>query len=204
MSKPTPPTTSMRMIDVLRGRSPSLDAERDQRDFYRLYYPVILTWCLKSGLQQADAEEVSQLVLVKLYCGGKLGSYTRSRGRFRWWLKALVLHQVVDWLRKAGRRPRPCGPEVLEAARAPEPAESNPDAVEGWFHGARDEVVGRVRARVHANTWEAFHRVRLQGMPAGEVAAELGVLKGCVEVAVNRVGKMLREEWEKLLKTNHE
>ena len=63
MSIPLVTRTSMTLIERIR-KSP-----RDKiawKDFVDRYGPRIYTWCLRWHLQKADAEDVTQIVLVKL------------------------------------------------------------------------------------------------------------------------------------------
>jgi RNA polymerase sigma-70 factor (ECF subfamily) len=49
-------------------------------------------------------------------------------------------------------------------------------------------------------TWEAFRRFALEGIPAAQVAAELGLTVNAVTLAKSRVLKRLRKEAGDLLK----
>jgi RNA polymerase sigma-70 factor (ECF subfamily) len=54
--------------------------------FVKRYGPVILGWARKWKLQKADAEEVTQNVLLKLMTELKQFEYNPDRGRFRGFL----------------------------------------------------------------------------------------------------------------------
>jgi RNA polymerase sigma-70 factor (ECF subfamily) len=49
-------------------------------------------------------------------------------------------------------------------------------------------------------TWEAFRRFALDGVPASQVAAELGLSVNAATLAKSRILKRLREEAGDLLK----
>ncbi len=49
-------------------------------------------------------------------------------------------------------------------------------------------------------TWEAFRRFAIEGLPAAQVAAELGLTVNAVTLAKSRILKRLREEAGDLLK----
>jgi RNA polymerase sigma-70 factor (ECF subfamily) len=58
-------------------------------EFVEVYGTHILRWC-KRHLQEADAEDASHDVLVKLYKAIKTFEYDPQRGKFRGWLKKVT------------------------------------------------------------------------------------------------------------------
>src|SRR6059058_4467466 len=96
----TPSWTSVSLLGKLRTDPADQEA---WRDFVRRYGPKILSWCRQWRLQEADAEDVTQTVLVKL--AQKLGSFDYDpERRFRGWLKTITTHALSDYL-AARRRP---------------------------------------------------------------------------------------------------
>src|SRR4051794_33914654 len=69
--------------------------------FVDRYGPRIFGWCRKWNLQQADAENVTQEVLVKLY--EKIHLYKPEKGSFRGWLKTVTQHAWSDYLKGQNR-----------------------------------------------------------------------------------------------------
>ena len=73
-------------------------------DFVARYGPQILRWCRRWDLQEADAEDVTQDVLLKLHGLMATFSYEASKS-FRAWLKMLMHHawrDLVAQRRRAG------------------------------------------------------------------------------------------------------
>src|SRR5436305_6706393 len=71
--------------------------ERAWREFVDYYAPVIYRWCTRRGLQETDAQDVTQQVLVKL--AAKLPAFTYDPDRsFRGWLRTLTQHALADFL----------------------------------------------------------------------------------------------------------
>ena len=66
-------------------------------EFLKRYSPRIYAWCRHWNLQPADAEEVTQNVLLKLVTKLATFAYDPSRS-FRAWLKTLTRHAWVDYL----------------------------------------------------------------------------------------------------------
>ncbi len=88
------------------GLSPSDEAAWAR--FVGLYGSRIQGWCRRWGLQEADSEDVTQDVLLRL--AQKLGTFhydpTRS---FRGWLKTVTLNALADFLADRKRQCRGSG-----------------------------------------------------------------------------------------------
>src|SRR5689334_18750036 len=69
--------------------------------FVDRYGPKIFLWCRKWGVQEADAENVTQEVLMKLF--QKIQQYRPDRGGFRGWLKTVSRHALADYLAAQAR-----------------------------------------------------------------------------------------------------
>src|SRR6516164_1369001 len=78
-----------------RVRSP-LDQEA-WNEFVELYGRKIYGWCRQWGLQEADAEDVTQDVLLRLASKLRAFAYDPSRS-FRGWLRTLTHHAWSDFL----------------------------------------------------------------------------------------------------------
>src|SRR5262249_49557829 len=66
------------------------------------YGPRVHNWCRRWGLQEADAQDVTQDVLLKLARAMRSFNYDPSRS-FRAWLKTLTNHALSNFV--AGRSP---------------------------------------------------------------------------------------------------
>jgi len=67
------------------------------RELDGVYREMLLRFCRSRGLQHADAEDVIQLVFVKLTVGLQRFEYDRTRGRFRDYLFRCVRSALSDW-----------------------------------------------------------------------------------------------------------
>ena len=74
--------TSLTVLERLQ-RDP--DDPEAWRLFLEKYQPRIRRWCLTWGLQDSDADDVTQEVLVKLFAALRKFQYDPSRS-FRAWL----------------------------------------------------------------------------------------------------------------------
>ena len=77
-------------------------------EFVEHYGAKIFTWCRKWNLQEADAQDVTQNVLLKLADKMRTFHYDPSRS-FRAWLKTLTHHAWSDFLESRQRPGRGSG-----------------------------------------------------------------------------------------------
>jgi RNA polymerase sigma factor (sigma-70 family) len=167
--------------------------------FVDRYGPKIFAWCRRWGLQEADAQDVTQDVLLKL--AQKIGSFQYDPARsFRAWLKTLTQHAWSDFL--DGRKRARLYPGQLTQDSPLETLPAREDLVQrldaAFEQELLQEAMLRVQLRVKPHTWEAFRLQALEGLSGAEVAARLDLSVTSVFVARSRVQQMLQKEVEKL------
>jgi RNA polymerase sigma-70 factor (ECF subfamily) len=165
------------------------------RQFVTQYTPHIYRWCRRWNLQPADAEEVTQNVLLKLV--EKLSGFRYDPARsFRAWLKTLTHHAWVDYLE--GLRARGLGAADSAVVALLERVEAREDLVRRleaeYDQELLEEAMNRVRRRVEPQTWEAFRLTSVEGLSGSEAARRIPMKEAMVFVARGRVLKLLREE----------
>ncbi len=162
-------------------------------------HETIFRWCVRRGLQPADAEDVTQAVWARLLRALPEHQHDPSRP-FRSWLKAVVANAVRDLFRAEQRRPgdRGVGGSVFQerlAALEDEGVEELVGAIEGQQSAELDGAVERVKARVGEATWQAFWLLTVDELPAAEVADRLGMSVGSVYQAKYRTSGLLVREY---------
>lgn len=190
------PTTRLTLLTRLK-RNP-LD-QGGWNEFVEHYGRHICRWCRQWKLQEADAEDVAQNILMKLAQSLRVFAYDPERS-FRGWLKTVAHHAWRDF-EESRRRARPAtgDSQSQELILSVEAREDFVHKLEQAFDLELLEVAKiRVCQRVEPHTWEAFRLVALEGMPAAEVAASVGLQTAMVYVAKSKVQKMLQEEISKL------
>ncbi len=168
-------------------------------EFLKRYTPRIYAWCRHWNLQPADAEEVTQNVLLKLVTRLTTFTYDPSRS-FRAWLKTLTRHAWIDYLDSL--KGQAIGGNDSQVLNQLESLAARDDLVqrlqEEFDHEILEEAMTRVRRRVEPQTWEAFRLMSLEGLSGNEAAARIPMKESMVFIARGRVLKLLREEVQNL------
>lgn len=174
---------------------------KDDRDawdeFVNLYTPRIFQWCRRYQLQDSDAADVTQEVLLKVLRAIRDFQYDSSRGSFRGWLKTVTANAVRDAISSSRRAIRGAGDtatrESLENLLDERALAALSDEIELCHRlelvAAAEQVV---RRRVQAHTWEAYRMTAVEQRKPAEVARLLGMPVSEVYVAKSRVIKLLR------------
>jgi RNA polymerase sigma-70 factor (ECF subfamily) len=172
------------------------------REFVNYYAPIIYRWCSRRGLQDTDAQDVTQQVLLKL--ATKLPSFRYDPSRsFRSWLRTLTYHAWADFLSE--RDPVASGhPNEWAALATAEAREDLLRRIEDEFDlELLDQAMVRVRDRVEPGTWEAFRLTALEGVPAAEAARRLGKQVANVYVLRSNVQRLLQAAVAELEAARH-
>jgi RNA polymerase sigma-70 factor (ECF subfamily) len=184
--------TSVTLLARLSGADSAAPA---WGEFLRRYGPQVLSWCRHWRLQEADAEDVAQDVLLRVSRQMKTFRYDPGRS-FRGWLKTVTRAAWNDWL--DARRRTAQGSGDTSARAALESVTARDDLVarlETEFdRELLDTASAAVRGRVDPKTWDAFRLTAVEGLPGAAAAEQLGMKVTAVYVAKGRVQKMLQEE----------
>ncbi len=152
---------------------------------------VLAVW----HLQEADAQDVTQTVLLKL--AEQMRTFTYDPGRsFRAYLKTLTHRAWCNFLESRRRLGVGSGDsavlEVLQTIAAREDLVERLN--EEFDRELLDEAMARVRERVEAHTWEAFCLTVLEGLSGAAVGERLGLKVATVFKAKSKVQKCFRRK----------
>ncbi len=168
-------------------------------EFVEHYGGKIYGWCRKWGLQEADAQDVTQMVLLNLARKMREFAYDPSKS-FRAWLKTLTHHAWSDFLESRQRPGLGSGDSRTEGVLHSLAARDDlVQQLEAEFdRELLEEAMARVRLRVAPQTWQAFALTALEGHSGAEAAARIPMQVAQVFVAKRRVQKMLQDEVARL------
>ena len=189
------PRTSTRLLARLRQDATDQAA---WGEFVRRYGGPIYRWCRKWHLQEADAEDVTQTVLVKLSERMRTFTYDPARS-FRAYLKTLARYAWYD-LTAGQKRSGAVGDSDVWTVLHQQ--EAGADLIERLNEAFDLEVLHEagkgVQQRVEPRVWEAFHLTAVEGLSGAEAAGRLGMKVLAVYKAKSRVQAMLQEEVARL------
>jgi RNA polymerase sigma factor (sigma-70 family) len=168
-------------------------------EFVDRYGRKIYGWCLRWRLQHADAQDVTQIVLLKLAQRMKDFTYDPNRS-FRAWLKTVAHHAWQDFA--ASRKTAPLATdedsteERLDSIVARD--DLSRELEEVYDLELLETAMQRVRLRAAPHTWRAFAMTAVEGIPAPEVARHLGMEVARVYAARCNIQRRLQEECRRL------
>jgi RNA polymerase sigma factor (sigma-70 family) len=170
------------------------------REFVALYEPLVYDLGRRKGLQEADARDLCQEVLVCVARAIDRWDPDPGRGTFRGWLSRITRNLLVNFLTRQ-HHPRGSGAtsvqELLNAQPADDPSASALFEAEyrrRVFRWAAEEI----KDEFAASTWQAFWRTAVEDRSPKEVARESGLSIGAVYIARSRILTRFRERIEQL------
>jgi RNA polymerase sigma factor (sigma-70 family) len=175
------------------------------QDFFDAYWRLIYNVARKSGMADAEAQDVVQSTFIYLTRRMPKFRYDASRGSFKSWLRVVTRSRISIHFRKAKRHELKLQePPVTEDEAAfddiPDP---NGDVLdELWQREWESHIVKlalrRVRAKVSSQQLLIFRLAALGELPLKQVARKLEVNLAQVYLARHRVGKLFKQEITKL------
>jgi len=178
------------------------------REFFDTYWRLIYNVARKSGLADAEAQDVVQNTFIYLSRRMPNFHYDRTRGSFKSWLRVVTRSRIsAHWRREKTTGPLLRGPLPDEEsgvsdllASIPDPAADALDEVwqSEWQTNLLDAAFRRVRAKVSSQQLLIFRMASGDNLPLSQVAKKLDVNIAQVYLARHRVGRLLKTEIEKL------
>jgi len=167
-------------------------------EFVRRYGPRVYRWCRRWQLQEADAEDVTQAVLVKLSEKMRTFSYDPARS-FRAYLKTVARYAWCDFVEANQSAAATGGSDIRRRLEA---VEAGDDLVhrlsEQFDQEVLEQAQQRVKRRVEPQTWDAFRLTAMEGLSGAAAAEHLDLKVATVFKAKSKVQKMLKEEIARL------
>ncbi len=165
------------------------------------YQGRITAWCLKQGLQLADAENVSQEVLYRLT--RKIHMYDPKKGPFPTWLRRVTIHVCSTYRRKQAKAPTGSG-DTAHMMRLQEVQDDTTGFWEGIDAAGDREMLQSAlvlaQAKVSKEAWTIFRLAALEKMPGPDIAGQLGISAQSVYSTRHRVLVVVKEVLEQLRK----
>jgi RNA polymerase sigma-70 factor, ECF subfamily len=205
---------SSTLLESVKARRPEA-----WRRLVDLYGQVVYRWCRKSGLKAEDAADAVQEVFAAV--STHVADFRRENpcDSFTAWLSSITRNKICDHFRHISGRAQAQGgtraQEQMQEIAQPEERGQSPfslrekgdspqmdpsSTVPDEFDLKEAEkilsqrAVELVRAEFEQRTWEAWWKTAIEGRPAADVAAEMGMSLAAVYKAKSRVLLRLRQE----------
>lgn len=164
-------------------------------EFVERYGSRIEGWCCKWGLQEADAQDVAQTVLLKFLRAAQTFRYDPEQS-FRAWLKTVAHHAWQDLVRSRKQVAAGHGTNFAnDPLQLLEARDDLADSMEQAFEQELlDEALVRVRPRVQPHTWEAFRLTTYEGLSGPQAALQLDIPVTSVYKAKSNIQKLVNTE----------
>ncbi len=184
------PDTRLSLIARLADRK---NAEAWEQ-FIDIYEPLVMRMARLRGLQDADAHEVTQEVLLAV--SRAVENWRPEKGRFRDWLFGITRNLLVNFISRPKYRSIGSGDsrvaELLNNFTAPSTDRGSIFELEHRrevFHWA----AGLVKSQTSEKAWQAFWQTSVLQRAIGEVAQEMEMSVGAVYIARSRILSKLRK-----------
>ena len=188
------PIPETRASLLIRVRDPADQAA--WHEFVEIYRPIILRLARQKGMQEADAEDVAQDVLVAVAKAVEQREHDRKRAKFRTWLHRVAHNAILNALTR-GRPDRGSGDSALLAVLNQDESHTGSDSDLLRLEYRREVfrwAVRQVRKEFHQATWDAFWLTAVEGLAVDVVAEEFAKNPGAVYAARSRVIRRIQEK----------
>jgi RNA polymerase sigma factor (sigma-70 family) len=191
----------------LVDRLANWDDQRRWQEFFDTYWKLIYSAARKSGLADAEAQEVVQETVITVAKNIDRLKYDPAVGSFKGWLLQITRWRVADQFRK--REPEGAKRTHLQddsftatIDRVPDSRIVDLDAVweTGWKENLLEAAIARVKRKIDPKQFQIFDCYVRKEWPAQKVAERLRVSVGQVYLARHRVAALLKKEIKALEK----
>lgn len=176
-------TQSLLLSRLADGQDPTAWAE-----FVDRYADLIRRFCQLRGLTDADTEDTLQDVLLSLTKSMPGFRYDPSKGKFRSYLKTVVVHAISKKLAQNPRHAR-----LASVGSSSSPTDLTEEALweSEWRQYHLRRALKVIEAEFSHADRQAFERNALRGEPAQQVATALNISVDSVYQAKSRISRRL-------------
>ena len=178
------------------------------QEFFDTYWKLIYSAARKSGLTDAEAQEVVQETVITVAKKIDKLKYDPAIGSFKGWLLQITRWRIADQFRnrEPGNAKRPRSPDDRLTAtieRVPDLHSVDLDSIweKEWQENLFNAAITRVKKKVDPKHFQIFDCYVRKEWPAQKVAEQLRVSIGRVYLARHRVSALLKKEIKALEKT---
>ncbi len=162
-------------------------------EFVRLYRPVIIRVAQAKGMQNADAEDLAQKVLVAV--AGAIDRFDdqKPNAKFRTWLRRIADNAIINSVTRGKHHDHQ--PMIDWQSEPAQRDQENSALIQTEYRRELFLVTANeVRGEFSDHVWTAFWQTAVEGAEIPAVARQTGKTIGSVYAARARVMKRLREK----------
>ncbi len=177
---------------LIRVRDPADHAA--WHEFGEIYRPVILRLAKQRGMQDADAEDIAQLVLTAISKAVQQREHDRERSKFRTWLHRVTQNAILNAVTR-GKPDQGSGDGSFLALLHESESHDGPDSDLLRLEYQREVfrwAARQVRKEFQPATWDAFWLTAIDGRDCETVAKELGKNCGAIYAARSRIMRRIQ------------
>ena len=183
----------------LLSRMQDRDDQDSWKDFFDTYWRLIYSFAIKSGLTDAEAQDVVQETVISVSKDIQKFKRDRALGSFKGWLRNLTRWRIADQLRKRDRSilagnglsTPSLGPDEMTG-----PVNAELEAIweEDWQSNLLEAAMERIKPRVKEEHYQMFDLNVVRQWPASKVAKVLEVNIAQVYLAKHRILALMKKE----------
>lgn len=169
--------------------------------FAQLYGPLVYRWCRTANLQESDADDVVQEVFRGVFQGIDRFRPQTVGPSLRAWLYGITRNKIRDHFRRLRDEPTVAGGSDGQGifAQLAELPETDPEPPRTYVAEVSQRALTLIQTEFEQTTWQAFWAMAVDGLPAAEAAARLGLTTAAAFKCKSRVLNRLRRELDGLL-----
>ena len=177
------------------------------QEFFDIYWKLIYGVARKSGLSDAEAQDVVQEPLVAVSKHMPTFNYDPALGSFKGWLMNMTRWRIVSQFRKRSPAAESSTLPSSTTTSAPDPLQNVADPAsrsldEVWEHEWENNLlqaaIARVKRRVDPLKYQIFDLYVNKELPPEQVAASFGITVDQVYVIKHRVTESIKAEVKRL------
>jgi RNA polymerase sigma-70 factor (ECF subfamily) len=176
------------------------------RDFFDTYWRLLYGAAVKSGLNDAEAQDVVQGTVIIVARKMEDFKYDPAVDSFKGWLLYLTRKQIAQQYRKRARehggggRARNLDELTQELEEIPEQAGAGLEALweQEWERNLWDAAIAKVKQQVSAKQFQMFNLYVIKEWEAVDAGRTLGVPVAQVYLAKHRISALVKKELEQL------
>ena len=185
----------------LLDRMKDLEDQASWNDFFNKYWRLIYTVALRSGLSDADAQDIVQETILAVCKNIQSFEYQAERCSFHGWLLLLTRHRIYSHLRK-----KRSSPETVPLVRQDDSGLSKEFTIadladppleaiwnQEWEKNLITAASESVKKQVSAKQFQIFDLYVIQNLPVKRVAEALKVSTAQIYVTKHRVGRLMKK-----------